>query len=101
MKYTLIPLKRIKDEEEFWKGSRFRQYKIGLNLENKEDDFYEYMLTEIPGEKEYMVLTCVEGYKSGSTLALVKTLEDKSRFVVTAKAIKYSMGIENVYLKRE
>ena len=44
----------------------FRQYEIGLNVENKEDDFYEYMLTEMPGESEYMLLICVEGYKSGS-----------------------------------
>lgn len=27
----LIPLKKIKDDQEYWKGSRFRQYEIGLN----------------------------------------------------------------------
>jgi hypothetical protein len=59
------------------------------------------MLTEMPGESEYMLLICVEGYKSGSLLALVKTSEDKNKFIVTSKAVKYSMGIENVYLKKE
>lgn len=97
----LLPLKDINDEIEFWKGTRFRQYGVGLNLENKENDFYEYMLAEIPGEKDFMLLTCVEGYNSGSALALVKTLDDESRFVVNGKAIKYSMGIENIYLKEE
>ncbi|MFT6442378.1 MAG: hypothetical protein ACJASQ_001273 [Crocinitomicaceae bacterium] len=101
MKDSLISLGKIKDDEEFWKGTRFRQYEIGLNVEDKDDDFYEYMLAEIPGEREFMLLTCVEGYKSGSALALVKTLEDKSRFIVTGKAVKYSMGIQNVYLKKE
>lgn len=101
MKNNLKPLDTIPDEQEFCKGTRFRQYEIGLNVENKEDDFYEYMLAEIPGEREYMLLTCVEGYKSGSALALVKTSEDKSKFIVTSKAVKYSMGIENVYLKKE
>ena len=37
------------------------------------------MLAGVPGESEYMLLTCVEGYKSGSALALVKTSEDKSK----------------------
>lgn len=91
-------LKEIKDETEFWKGTRFRQYEIGLNVSKKEDDYYEYMLAEIPGESDFMLLTCVEGYKSGSALALVKTSEDKSKLVITGKAIKYSMGIENTYL---
>ena len=74
------------------------QYEIGLNVSRKEDDYYEYMLAEIPGERDYMLLTCVEGYKSGSALAFVKTASDKSKFVITGKAIKYSMGTENVYL---
>lgn len=101
MRNNLTPLAEIPDDEEFWKGTRFRQYEIGLNVENKKDDFYEYMLAELPGESEYMLLTCVEGYKSGSALALVKTSEDKSKFIVTSKAVKYSMGIENIYLIKE
>ena len=101
MRNNLTPLAEIPDDEEFWKGTRFRQYEIGLNVENKEDDFYEYMLAEVPGESEYMLLTCVEGSKSGSALALVKTSEDKSKFIVTSKAVKYSMGIENIYLIKE
>lgn len=92
------PLTDIEDEMEFWKGTRFRQYEIGLNVSRKEDDYYEYMLTEVPGKSDYMLLTCVEGYKSGSALAYVKTASDKSKFVVTGKAIKYSMGIKNTYL---
>lgn len=59
------------------------------------------MLAEIPGERDFMLLTCVEGYKSGSALALVKTLEDKSKFIVTGKAIKYSMGVKKTYQKEE
>ena len=96
MKYALKPLRVISDDQEFCKGTRFRQYEVGLNVKNKEEDFYEYMLAEIPGEKEFMLLTCVEGYKSGSALALVKT-----KFIVTGKAIKYSMGTENTFLKEE
>ncbi|MBW1294159.1 hypothetical protein [Aquimarina litoralis] len=95
----LIPLKDIADTQEFWRGTRFRHY--GVNVSDKESDFYEYMLAEIPGNKEHMVLTCVEGYKSGIALALVKTSKDKTKFVVTGKAIKYAMGIENTFVIKE
>lgn len=97
----LTPLKDIKDDTEYWKGTRFRQYEVGLNVAHKKDDYYEYMLAEIPGEKEFMLLTCVEGYKSGSALALVKITEDKNKFIVNGKAIKHSMGTKNTYLKEE
>jgi len=75
MKDTLIPLEAIKDDELFWRGTRFRQYGVDPNVENKEEGFYEYMLAEIPGERDFMLLTCVEGYKSGCALALVKMLD--------------------------
>ncbi len=94
----IIPLKEIEDKLEFWKGTRFRHYQIGLNVNEEENNYYEYMLAEIPGERGFMLLTCVEGYKSGSALALVKTSDDKTKFVITGRALKYSMGIENTYL---
>lgn len=97
----LTPLKDVYDEQEFWRGTRFRQYKVGLNVENEEEDYYEYMLAEIPGEKDYMLLTCVEGYKAGIALALVKMAEDKSKRVVKGKAVKYSMGTKNTYVIEE
>ncbi|MDH7913041.1 hypothetical protein [Winogradskyella sp. SYSU M77433] len=96
----IIPLKDIDNDKEFYKGTRFRQYEIGLNFTKKEDNFYEYMLAEVPGNNDYMLLTCVVGHKSGSALAWVKTISDKSRFVVNAKALKYSMGTENTYLSK-
>ncbi|OED48098.1 hypothetical protein AB832_00380 [Flavobacteriaceae bacterium (ex Bugula neritina AB1)] len=97
----LKPLKDIDDEQEFWRGTHFRQYEVGLNIANKEDDYYEYMLAEIPGETNYMLLTCVEGYKSGIALALVQMAEDTSKRIVKGKAIKYSMGTENTYVIEE
>ncbi|WP_179007811.1 hypothetical protein [Winogradskyella forsetii] len=90
------PIIEIDDSREFYRGTRFRQYGIGLNVKRKDDDYYEYMLTIVPGESDYLLLTCVEGYKSGSPLALVKT--EANEMYVTAKSLKRSMGIENVYL---
>lgn len=94
----LIPLKDIPDKKVFCRGTRFRLYNIGLNVKDKKADFYEYMLAEIPGEKEHMLLTNVLGLKSGSAFALVKTSGSKRKFAVTGKALKFSMGTKNTFL---
>ncbi len=97
----LIPLTKVKDTDEFYKGTRFRIYNVGLNVKNKKDDFYEYMLVEIPGDDEYMLITNVVGYKSGSALALVEIKKNKRKIVVTGKSIKFSMGKENTFLLKD
>ncbi len=97
----LIPLSEVDDRAIFVRGTRFRIYNVGLNVKDKKDDYYEYMLADNPSEPEYMLLTNVVGYKSGSSLALVKTLEDKTKQGVNGQAIKYSMGIENTFLLKE
>lgn len=93
------PISEINDKTKFYRGSRFRQYGIGLNVKNKEDDYYEYMLTIVLGEPDHLLLMCVEGYKSGSPLAYVKT--EPNEMYVTANSLKRSMGVENVYLLNE
>lgn len=97
----LIPIKDIKDEEEFWIGTRFRIYNVGLNVKDKKDDYYEYMLAQIPGDNDYFLLTNVVGHKSGSALALVKTINDNSKIVVTGHSLKFSIGTEDAYLLKD
>jgi len=94
----IIQLKELDDNMSIWKGTRFRQYNVDLNVTDKKDDYYEYMLTEIPGEKDFMLLTCVEGYKSGSPLAYVKTDNVEKSFKVNIGEMKSSMGIEGTFM---
>jgi hypothetical protein len=94
----MIKLAELEDSEEFYSGTRFRIYKVGLNVSDESEDFYEYMLVEIPGEKEHMLLTNVVGHKSGCALAYVKTKKHSSVFAVTSKDVKFSIGTKNTYL---
>jgi hypothetical protein len=89
-------IKEIDDNTKFYRGTRFIQYVSGINANSENEDYYEYMLTIIPGESKFLLLTCVKGYKSGNPLALVKT--ELNEMCVTAESIKRSMGIEDVYL---
>ncbi len=97
----LIPINEINDEQEFWRGTRFRIYNVGLNVKDKKDDYYEYMLAQIPNDKEHFLLTNIVGYKSGAALGLVKISDDQNKIVVTAKEIKFFMGIEDVYFLKD
>ena len=92
-------IKEIDDNTKFYRGTRFIQYVSGINANSDNEDYYEYMLTIIPGESKFLLLTCVKGYKSGNPLALVKT--ELNEMCVTAESIKRSMGIEDVYLINE
>lgn len=98
MNYRLVALKDVQDTDEFWKGTRLRLYNVGLNVKSPKDDFYEYMLSEYPGDREQMLVICVEGYKSGSILASIPTPSGASKFVVTGKTLKHYLGIEHVFL---
>lgn len=46
----LVPFKDILDTDEFWRGTRFRIYGIGLNVKDKIHDYYEYILAENPSD---------------------------------------------------
>ena len=98
MKPTLIPLALVNDHEQFWLGTRFRIYNIGQNIKDQEEDFYEYMLAQVPGESEYLLLTNVRGYKAGAALALVKIDFDSGKVVVTAKELKSCIGIVDTFI---
>jgi hypothetical protein len=99
MNTKLIALAEIDDDKEFWCGSIFRLYGVGMNVKEEKDDYYDYML--IDNHDEYMILANVTRdkgrHKAGYVIANVKKLENVNRIVVTAKAMKYSFGIENTF----
>jgi hypothetical protein len=102
LKPELIPLADVPDEQEFWAGTRFRQVNVGMNIKNKSDDFYEYMLINDNSIRDYMLLANVSleagRYKAGFVIAHVRTLENVNRHVVTGAAMKFSFGIEETFL---
>lgn len=97
---NLRPLIEIGDTEEFWPGTRIRLYRVGLNVQNEEDDFYEYML--IHDNQTHFIAANVSDkagrYKAGNVICHVKILENVGRIVATGKALKHSFGTDNTFL---
>ncbi len=101
----LIPFRDIPDEQEFWKGSLFRLYNVGMNVTDKEVDFYEYMLVGDNSIRDYMILANSSREagraKRGSVICHVKMLENVNRKVITGAVMKSSFGIEHAYWVKE
>lgn len=101
----LVPLKDIPDDHEFWSGSLFRLYDVGMNVKDKTDDFYEYMLVLDLSFPDYMILANSSreagSAKRGSVMCHVKKLEGANRHVVIGAAMKYSFGTEHTYWVKE
>jgi hypothetical protein len=101
----LIPLKDIPDNHEFWSGSLFRLYEVGMNVADKTDDFYEYMLVLDNSVRDYMILANSSreagSAKRGYVICHVRKLENANRAVVTGAAMKYSFGTEHTYWVKE
>lgn len=99
-----IPLLEIAGDVEFYRGTRFRQYGVGLNGAAEQDDYYEYMLA-YESYAFHMLLVNVSSeagsYKAGGVVCAIKMLANVNRAVVTAEAVAYSMGTENMFLVRE
>jgi hypothetical protein len=44
IKITLIPLIEIDAEQEFWSGTKLRNINVGMNVTDKAQDYYDYIL---------------------------------------------------------
>ena len=93
----LKPILEFNNNHEFFSGTRFRVYGIGLNVNDPKDDYYEYMLAEVPGERDYMLATCVEGSKSGNALAFVKTKKETKMLNNCVQLCKFQCNINKIY----
>lgn len=98
----LTALVEVDDAEEFWSGTRVRIYGVGMNVPDKTEDYYDYMLATIPGEREFMLVTNVTTdagrHKAGASTGLIRTVPQVDRFVVVGSTLKEYFGLEKVYL---
>lgn len=96
-----IELKTYKDDHKFSIGTFIRMYNVhSLAADKAEDDYYDYMIADIPGESNFKLITNVSTGvtkgKSGYALAMVKTIANTNW--VSAASLKYSIGVDDIYI---
>ena|SRR5687768_3912766 len=100
MQEKLIPLIHVPDEQEFYCGAVFREFKVGIpNVIDENEDYYDYMLININSDK--MLLANVSSKagkgKAGYSIGYVERSKDVNRHVVTGKKIKEYLNVPEVY----
>ena len=91
-----IPLKNIKNGEKVWVGTKVRLYNVGLNVENKQDDYYDYLVSFIYGNNEYLQLTNLSQGEAGNIICVLQ--KDLPNHYATAKTLKHMIGLENSFV---
>jgi hypothetical protein len=94
-----MPLSDIKDNEKIWSGSRVRLYNVGLNVADKSEDYFEYIVSDIYANSQFLQLTCLSQGEGGNIICVLE--KDKQNHYALGKELKYKMGVENTFLYKE
>ena len=81
-------------EEKFWYGTLFRMYNVGMNPElvSAEDNYYDYLLTLLPWEPDYLALVNVteNNYRKGLAYGgLIPIHPSGDKYVTRAELEEY------------
>lgn len=92
-----VPLKDIADDEKIWSGTIARIYD-GIS---RQDHFYDYMVTFIYDNTEYLQLSCLSQGEGGNIICVLK--REPGRNYSTGKELKRMLGSEghSVYINYE
>ena len=93
---TYIPISQLNDDTKIWSGIIVRLYNIGLNVSNKSKDYYEYLISEIYGNNEYLQLTCLSQGEAGNIICILK--KDLPNHYALGKELKRMMDVENAFI---
>lgn len=94
-----IPLINISDDEKIWAGTKLRLYNVGLNVRNKQNDYYDYLVSFIYDNQEYLQLTNLSNGKAGNILCVIR--KDNPNHYSLGKSLKEMVGLENTCVKFE
>ena len=94
MNYT--PISQLNDNAKIWSGTIVRLYNIGLNVSDNSKDYYEYLISEIYGNNEYLQLTCLSQGEAGNIICVLK--KDLPNHYALGKELKRMMDIENTFI---
>ncbi len=94
-----IPLIDIEDDGKIWAGTKVRLYNVGLNVKDKSLDYFDYLVSYIYDNNDYLQLTNLSQGEAGNIICVIK--KDSPNHYALGKSLKEMMGLENTYLLLE
>lgn len=67
-----ISLNNIHDHEKIWAGARVRLYNVRMNNVDKENGFYEYIISYIYDNHHYLQLTNLTTGGAGNIICVIE-----------------------------
>lgn len=95
-KNNWIALKNIEDNEKIWVGTKVRLYNVGLNVEDKTKDYYDYLVSKVYGNSEYLQLVNLSQGEAGNIICVLEM--DLPNQYALGKTMKSMMDIENSFV---
>ncbi|CAH1193919.1 IS1595 family transposase ISBwe1 [Paenibacillus auburnensis] len=94
-----IPLANIEDDYKIWAGTKVRLFNVGLNVKGEIADYYDYLVSYIYANDDYLQLTNLSEGEAGNIICVIK--KDKPNHYALGKTLKDMMGIENAFVLME
>ncbi|OAB45253.1 hypothetical protein [Paenibacillus glacialis] len=91
-----IPLEELNDSQYIWAGTKVRLYGVGLNVKDKAEDYYDYLLSYIYDNNEYLQLTNLSHGEAGNIICVIK--KDQPNQYSLGRTLKEMMGIKDTYV---
>ncbi len=99
LKIGWIPIKKIPDDTKIWSGTIVRVFGVSLNKDNYEENFYDYIVSFIYDNTNYLQLTCLAKGEGGNIICVLQT-EPNSNYSL-GKELKRMMddGTNSCFVK--
>lgn len=73
-----ISVLEIEDDTQIWTGTVVRVFTEELNKDNLEGNFYDYIVSFIYDNNEYLQLTCLTQGEGGNIVCVLQTEPDSN-----------------------
>jgi hypothetical protein len=94
-----IPVANIEDDSKIWAGTRVRLFNAGLMVKDKQTDYYDYLVSYIYANDDYLQLTNLSKGEAGNIICVIQ--KDKPNHYALGKTLKDMIGTENSYVLME
>ena len=91
-----IPMQDVSDDEKIWTGTKVRIYNVGINVVDKRDDYYDFLVSSIYGNNEYLQLTNLSQGEAGNILCVLP--KDLPNHYATGKSLKKMIGLKDSFV---
>lgn len=89
----------ISNDEKIWVGTKIRLFNVGLNVTDKEHNYYDYLISYIYDNNDFLQLTNLSQGEAGNILCVIPI--DKPNHYSLGKSLKEMVGLENTYVLYE